>query len=81
MRIVLNSFQQSVAQTMDLKELGQKIKQRRLFLKMTQPDLSELSSVGLRNLKELESGRGNPTLETLTKILEVLGLKIDLTIR
>ena len=66
---------------MEYKELGEKIKRRRRFLQMTQTDLSELSEVGLRNLKDLESGKGNPTVTTLVKILEVLGFQMEIRIK
>lgn len=46
-------------------ELINKIKERRNSLDVTQESLAELSGVGLRTLKQFESGKGNPTLNTL----------------
>jgi y4mF family transcriptional regulator len=57
------------------------IKDRREALKVTQENLAELSGVGLRTLKAVESGKGNPTLETLNKLADVLGLELKLEIR
>lgn len=57
------------------------IKERRKILHVTQETLSEISGVGLRTLKQLESGKGNPTLETLQKICDALGLEIKLEIK
>ena len=37
------------------------IKERREVLHVTQETLAELSGVGLRTLKQFESGKGNPT--------------------
>ena len=57
------------------------IKKRRESLKVTQETLSELSEVSLRTIKQFESGKGNPTLKTLEKVLEVLGLELCLKLK
>jgi transcriptional regulator with XRE-family HTH domain len=54
------------------------IKERREALKVTQEGLAELSGVGLRTIKEFERGKGNPTLSTLLKISDVLGMDVCL---
>ncbi len=51
------------------------------MLKVTQETLAELSGVGLRTLKQFESGKGNPTLLTLQKLADVLGMEICLQVR
>lgn len=66
---------------MHLEQIIQVIKQRRTELDVTQEVLAELSGVGLRTLKGLEAGKGNPTLETLLKIAEVLGLELKLEVK
>ncbi len=62
-------------------ELINKIKERRNSLDVTQESLAELSGVGLRTLKQFESGKGNPTLNTLQKLADILGLQISLKIK
>ena len=57
------------------------LKDRREALKVTQEHLAELSGVGLRTLKAIESGKGNPTIETLNKLADVLGLELKLEIK
>lgn len=57
------------------------IKQRRQILQVTQETLAQLSGVGLRTLKQLEAGKGNPTLDTIEKIAAVLGLQLCLQIK
>jgi len=57
------------------------IKERRQALQVTQETLAELSGVGLRTLKKFESGKGNPTLLTLQKISDVLGMEVCLKIK
>lgn len=66
---------------MHFSELIITIKERREALRVTQETLAELSGVGLRTLKQLESGKGNPTLQTLEKILEVLGMQVCLKVK
>ena len=66
---------------MHFKELVEIIKARREALQVTQETLAELSGVGLRTLKQLESGKGNPTLLTLQKIADVLGLEVCLKLK
>lgn len=57
------------------------IKERREVLQVTQETLAELSGVGLRTLKQFESGKGNPTMLTLQKIADVLGLEVGLNLK
>ncbi len=57
------------------------IKERRESLEVTQEILAELSGVGLRTLKQFESGKGNPTLNTLQKLADVLGLELSLRVK
>ncbi|MFZ4649014.1 MAG: helix-turn-helix domain-containing protein [Patescibacteria group bacterium] len=66
---------------MHFTELIKTIKERRESLQVTQEQLAELSGVGLRTLKQFESGKGNPTLSTLHKISDVMGMEICLKIK
>ena len=66
---------------MHLGELIVTLKKRRELLGVTQEHLAELSGVGLRTLKALESGKSNPTFETLTKLVEVLGMELKLEVK
>jgi transcriptional regulator with XRE-family HTH domain len=66
---------------MHLESLVYTIKERRENLKVNQENLAMLSGVGLRTLKQFESGKGNPTLQTIQKIADVLGLEICLKVK
>jgi transcriptional regulator with XRE-family HTH domain len=66
---------------MHYKELIEIIKERRGVLNVTQETLAELSGVGLRTLKQFESGKGNPTLQTIQKLADTLGLEVSLKIK
>ena len=57
------------------------MKQRREILSLTQRDLAEMSQVGLATIKDIERGKGNPALNTVEKILDVLGIEIEYRIR
>jgi transcriptional regulator with XRE-family HTH domain len=61
--------------------LGSIVKERRKLLNITQETLAEMSGVGLRTLKQLESGKGNPTIITLEKVADVLGMQLVLQIK
>ncbi len=66
---------------MRLEEFTSALKTRRQMLAITQEHLAELSGISLRTIKEIESGNGNPTFATLSKIADVLGLEIKLEVR
>ena len=66
---------------MHFESLISTIKERRENLKVNQENLAKLSGVGLRTLKQFESGKGNPTLQTIQKIADVLGLEICLMVK
>jgi transcriptional regulator with XRE-family HTH domain len=51
------------------------------MLKVTQETLATLSGVGLRTLRQFESGKGNPTLSTLQKLTDALGLDLVLVVK
>jgi transcriptional regulator with XRE-family HTH domain len=62
-------------------DLIQRLKTRREQLGVTQEQLAELASVALRTVKELDSGKGNPTVSTLIKLADVLGMELKLEVR
>jgi DNA-binding phage protein len=43
--------------------------------------LAEVAGVGLRTLKQFESGKGNPTLMTVQKLADALGLELCLQVK
>lgn len=66
---------------MHLAQLVITLKKRKEVLGVTQEQLADLSGVGLRTLKALESKKSNPTLETLTKLADVLGMELKLVVK
>lgn len=59
----------------------QLIKERRNLLGLTQQDLADYTGLSLRIIKSIESGKGNPSIGTLDKIAEVLGLEIEMKVK
>jgi transcriptional regulator with XRE-family HTH domain len=66
---------------MDSMAMGELIKKRRDYLRLRQEDLSELSGINMRTIHLVEQGRGNPSLGTLRKLSEILGLEIILEVK
>lgn len=66
---------------MGVTTIGETIRQRRKELRITQPHLAELANVSVNTLYKVERGQGNPSLDVLTKLVEVLGLELTLTVR
>ncbi len=66
---------------MHFEQLVENIKKRREMLKVNQETLAEVAGVGLRTLKQFESGKGNPTLMTVHKLADALGLELCLQVK
>jgi transcriptional regulator with XRE-family HTH domain len=66
---------------MHFEQLVENIKKRREMLKVNQETLAEVAGVGLRTLKQFESGKGNPTLLTVQKLADALGLELCLQVK
>ena len=64
-----------------VKTLGEIIKNRRKELSITQPHLAELAKVSTNTLYKLERGQGNPSLDVLNKLVEVLGMELTLEVK
>lgn len=67
---------------MKLKEkIGITIKKRRKELNMEQVDVLDYAEIGSTTLSRLEKGKANITLDTLQKIVEVLGLEVIIRVK
>ena len=62
-------------------DIAADIKKRRTRLGISQQDLAEFAGVGIATVKDIERGKGNPSLQTLQKLMEVLGLEMTLRVR
>ena len=61
---------------MNLEQLGNIIRERRNELSLSQESLSNKSDVAIKTIHSIELGKANPSVKTLEKILENLGLQI-----
>lgn len=60
---------------------GGLIKERRTILGLTQQDLSDYTGLSVRLIKSIENDKGNPSMSTLEKITETLGLEIIIRVK
>ena len=60
---------------------GELIKKRRALLNLTQQDLSDYTGLSVRIIKSVELEKGNPSLNTLEKIADILGLEIVMKVK
>ena len=61
--------------------IGSAIRQRRKELEITQPHLGELANISTNTLYKLERGQGNPSLDVLSKLADVLGMELKLEVK
>lgn len=64
-----------------LEEIGSSIRTRRELLDLLQTRLAQIAGVSTRTIQLVETGKANPSLETLLKITEPLGLELKLTLK
>lgn len=61
--------------------LAEAVKSMRRLSRLTQPEFAKHRGIGLRALREIESGVGNPTVETLNKVASIFGLEVGFVAR
>ncbi len=66
---------------MKIDEFANKIRERRKILGINQQDLAEISEISLHTISDIESGKGNPTLQVIDKLCDVLGLRIQFKVK
>ena len=66
---------------MNIQAISDAIIKRRKMLSVSQKELADLAGVSLHSIINLESGRGNPTLQLLLTVMEVLGMEVQLTVK
>jgi transcriptional regulator with XRE-family HTH domain len=62
----------------NLKDLANIIRNRRTLLKYTQADMAELTGLSDRTIRSIESGQHSTTVESWLKVLDVLGLEMQI---
>lgn len=61
--------------------IGQAVREMRRLSRLTQPEFAKHREISLGSLRQIESGAGNPTVETLEKIGSIFGLEVNFTIK
>lgn len=61
--------------------LQETLKERRRTLSLSQKDLAEMAELSLATIKDIERGKANPSLETVSRIMDVLGMEIEYRVR
>lgn len=61
---------------MNMNKFREEIRNRRRFLKINQQELADLAGVSINTVVAVERGTGNPQLDTLLSICNVLGLTL-----
>ena len=64
-----------------IQQIGRIIQERRDHMRITQKQLADMADIGINTLYKIETGQANPTLESLQKITDILGLEITLQIK
>jgi transcriptional regulator with XRE-family HTH domain len=62
-------------------EIGILIQERRLKLALKQEDVSEMIGISTKTIQNIENGKANPSLSTLQKLSEILGLALQIQIK
>ena len=62
-------------------EAGRLIRKRRMSLHIDQRTLSEIAGIAVHTLSNIEAGKGNPTVATLERVLNALGMELRIQIK
>ena len=62
-------------------KIGTSIRERRSQLGITQQNLADYAGISLRTVIDLESGKGNPSIRTVERVADVIGMTLDLKIK
>jgi transcriptional regulator with XRE-family HTH domain len=66
---------------MNNQQIGKIIQERRDYLNLTQKDVAEMAGITFKSISEIELGIRNPSINTLNKVLGVLGLELSVQIK
>ena len=61
-------------------KIGKIIKKRRKELNLELKDLQDYSGVNYASISDIENGKANPTIKTLEKLLDALGMQINIEV-
>ena len=56
--------------------IGQAVHVMRKISRLTQPEFAKHRGISVQALRQIESESGNPTVETLNKVVSIFGLQV-----
>ena len=62
-------------------KIGKSIKQRRKELNLELKDLQDYSGVNYVSISDIKNRKANTTVKTLEKLLDVLGMELDIKVK
>ena len=61
-------------------DLAKRLKTYRTFKNLTQKEVAAHLNVPHASISDIENGKANPTIKTLEKLLDVLGMEINIEV-
>lgn len=61
-------------------KIGNTLRKRRKELNLELKDLQDYSGVNYASISDIENGKANPTIKTLEKLLDILGMEININV-
>lgn len=62
-------------------EFGKMMEECRKFLNIRQEDLAEMCEISMKSIQKIENDKANPTWNTMSKILTILGMELSIQIK
>jgi len=66
---------------MNMETTGELVRKRRAVLGIDQRDLARISGVSIHTISDMEAGKGNPTVTTLARILDAVGMELHVQVK
>ncbi len=66
---------------MNQNQIGKQVAERRQILGIDQKTAAALSGVSVHTVSNIESGKGNPSMNVLNKMLDALGLEMTIQLK
>ncbi len=63
------------------RQLGELIVKRRAELSMEQSDIEDYTGISIGTISKMENGKGNISIDNLLKILDILGLEMNVKVK
>jgi transcriptional regulator with XRE-family HTH domain len=66
---------------MNIETIAKRIRKRRSILAVDQKTVAELSGVSIHTLSDIESAKGNPSIKTICRIPDTIGLDMRIELK